>query len=312
MNTEKQNWTGKTKGSLQGYRIFVFLIQKVGLNAAYFLLFFVALHFALFARKSRQAQYYFYRKRLKFSILKSICGLLKNNFAFGQILIDKVAILSGMKHKFTSEHVRAEVIEKMIQNKTGGILLNAHMGGWEAAGQLLERYSQEICILMIDKEHEKIKNYLQNIQQNNIRIIPVKENGSHLLEISQILKNKGIIVMHGDRFIPGSSTVSHPFLGKSARFPTGAFHLAAKYQVPISFAASFRSKKRHYTFCASEPLIINQKGNLNDRKKELYEKSKLYVEHLEENIKKHPWQWFNFYNFWENNNKDPHNGKKLR
>ncbi len=295
-----ENWDGKTKGGLIGYRIFVFLLKKLGLNAAYFLLFFVAFWFVLFSREATKSQYYLFRKRLKYNFFKSILFVCKNSFVFGQILIDKVAIMSGMLRKYTTEHTNADVIENMIKNKTGGILVNAHIGSWQIAGQLLERYKGIIYILMVDAENEKIKEFLQTAEgENKVEIISLKDDGSHMVKINEVLKNKGILVMHGDRFTEGADILEHIFLGEKAKFPSGPFHLAAKYGVPITFATAFREKKRHYHFFAMKPINILYPGNIQKRKEELYSKSKIYVEELEKIIKKYPVQWFNFYNFWK-------------
>jgi len=295
-----ETWDGKTKGGLNGYKIFVFLLQKFGLNSAYVLLFFVSFWFVLFSTKASKAQYYLFRKRLKYSFLKSLVSIYKNSFVFGQILIDKTAIMSGMLKKFTTEHTNADVIENMIKNNTGGILVNAHIGSWQIAGQLLERYKGVIYILMVDAENEKIKNFLSVTEgANKVEIIPLKEDGSHMSEINDVLKNKGILVMHGDRFTEGTDTVEQEFYGKKAKFPTGPFHLAAKYNVPVSFATAFREKNKHYHFFAMKPIDIDYPGNIKKRKEEVIIKQKKYVDELEKMIKKYPTQWFNFYNFWK-------------
>ena len=299
-NKPNTKWDGKSKGGKLGHRIFVFLLRNFGLNTAFVLLYFVAFWFALFSRKGAKAQYYLFRKRLKYSIFKSIISVYKNHFRFGQILTDKVAILSGLHHKYTFEHNNSEIIKNMIEKKTGGILLNAHIGSWEAAGQLLKRYKGTIYIVMIMAEHEKIKEYLDKHQsEKKIKIIAVKEDGSHLIKIREVLKNKGIIAMHGDRYQKGNDTIVHNFLGKEAKFPAGPFHLAAKYNVPISFATAFREKRNHYNFHAMQPITVDKKGSIKARKKEVFNKSKIYTSELEKKIKEYPLQWFNYYQFWE-------------
>jgi len=295
-----KQWDGKTKGSLTGYKIFIFLIKNLGLRSAYFLLLFVSLWFSLFSRKGSKAQYFFFRKRLHYNFVKSFFYVWRNNFVFGMILIDKTAILSGLKHKFSFEHTNAEVIQNMIKNKTGGILINAHIGSWEVAGQLLERYGGKISIVMVDEEHEKIKDVLSKFEtENAIEIIPLKPDGSHMKKIAEVLTNKGIIVMHGDRYTEESSTIVHEFLGKVAKFPSGPYHLAAKYGVPISFATAFRERNKHYQFYAMLPVYIEYPGDIKKRKEEIFNKSKLYINELEKSIKKYPLQWFNYYPFWE-------------
>nr|MBP7390214.1 lipid A biosynthesis acyltransferase [Chitinophagales bacterium] len=90
-------WQGKSRGTLVGYKIFVLLIKYTGLSGAYFLLCFVALYFTIFSSADRAVIYQFYRKRLGYGKLKSLWGVYKNFFVFGQTIIDKVAIFSNAK-----------------------------------------------------------------------------------------------------------------------------------------------------------------------------------------------------------------------
>ncbi len=295
-----ENWDGKTKGNLRGYKIFVFILKNFGISTAYILLFFVAFWFVIFSRQASKAQMYLFRKRLKFGYFKSLLYVYKNSFVFGQILIDKVALMSGLLKRYTTEHTNAELIENMVKNKTGGILVNAHIGSWQIAGQLLERYDNKIFILMLDKEKQQIKHFLQATEgKNKIEIIPLEDDGAHMKKIDELLKNKGILVMHGDRFTPGTKTIEHLFLGEKAKFPVGPFHLAAKYSVPLSFATAFREKGKHYHFFAMQPIWLDYPGSVQKRNEEIFKKSKIYIEELEKMIRKYPVQWFNFYNFWK-------------
>lgn len=298
-----KNWDGKTKGSLLGHKIFVIILKTFGLNSAYFLLRFVALWFSIFSVKGAKAQYYFFRKRLKFNFLKSIFSVYKNHFIFGQILLDRVAIFSGLAHKFKYTHNNAEIIKNMIINNTGGILINAHVGSWQSAGKLLEMYGDKIYLVMVDAEHQKIKSYLNSVTDKNaIEIIPIEKNGAHLVKIDEVLKNKGIIAFHGDRFIDSSGAAEVDFFGEKAKFAKGPFQLAAKYGVPYTFATAFKENRKQYSFYAIEPRYINYPGSLPLRREEIKIHMKLYVSELETMLKKYPEQWFNYYHFWETNN----------
>lgn len=297
---ENKNWDGKTRGGKLGHELFIFFLKYFGIGFAYFILRFVSFWFAIFSRKGAKSQYNFFRKRMKYGKMKSVFSVYKNHFVFGQILLDKVAILSGLGKKFTYEHTNPEVIRKMLDDKTGGILINAHIGSWESAGQLLEMHGSKIYIVMLDAEHEKIKEVVkQATGPERIEIIPLKADGSHLKKIDEVLKNKGIIAIHGDRIMGDAATIEHKFLGERAKFAAGPFALAAKYGVPFSFATAFKTKRFHYHFYASEPIYVKYPGNLQERKTEIFNQSKKYVELLENMIKKYPLQWFNYYEFWE-------------
>ena len=57
----KSEWEGKSKGSVLGYKIFVFFIQNFSTNSAYFLLYFVAFYYCLFSVKTNKAMYYYFK-----------------------------------------------------------------------------------------------------------------------------------------------------------------------------------------------------------------------------------------------------------
>src|SRR5690606_41030210 len=96
-------WEGKSKGTVLGYKIFIFFIRKLGVRAAYGLLFFVAIYYFFFAGKSSKSIYYYFRKRLKYSIPNSLFSIYKSYYTFGKTIIDKAAISSRHKHRLTYE-----------------------------------------------------------------------------------------------------------------------------------------------------------------------------------------------------------------
>ena len=169
------SWKGQSRGNVLGYKIFVLTLKYLGLSFAYFILFFVAFYFFLFSRKSFKSTFYYFRKILKYSKLKSVWSIYANYFVFGKILLDKVAILGGLKGKFSYNFDGEHHLRNMATNKTGGIIVNAHIGNFEIAGQLLERLNTKINVLVLDAEHQQIKKYLSDVMVNkDVNMIPIQ------------------------------------------------------------------------------------------------------------------------------------------
>jgi len=61
------SWDGRSKGTVLGYKIFVFLIKNLGVRSAYWLLYFVAGYYFLFQKESNKAIYEYFKDRLGFS-----------------------------------------------------------------------------------------------------------------------------------------------------------------------------------------------------------------------------------------------------
>jgi predicted LPLAT superfamily acyltransferase len=294
-------WQGKTRGGIAGYKIFIGVLKFFGLSFAYLLLRFVALYFLFFSPKSFKNIYRFYRIRRGYGIFRSFIFVYRNYYAFGQVLLDKIATLAGFNAKFTFDFEGEEHLRKMVEEKTGGILISAHIGNFEMAGHLLERLQTRINIIMFDAEHARIKDYLASITNKSYHVIVLKNDNSHIYEINKVLNNKEIICIHGDRFIPGSKVMVSEFLGEKACFPSGPFYLAMKYNVPVSFVFAMREKHRHYHFYAT-PLFHYQQQTLPvKRDQTITTIIKNFICELEKTIGKYPDQWFNYYNFWEKN-----------
>lgn len=289
------SWKGQSRGTPLGYSIFIFLIKNVGLRSAYFLLYFVSFYFVFFGNKKPQR--FYFREVLKQASLRAFWSRYMNNFRFGQVLIDKVAALSGNGSQFTFDFEG----EVHLRNMTdGGFMLGAHMGNWEVAGELLKRLDTKVNILMYENEHDKIKKLLEDVQsEKTMNIIPLKDDLSHIIAIKQALDHKEIIVIHGDRFVDGAPSIPAHLMGKLAHFPYGPFYLAARFNKPVSFAFAFKESAKHYHFYATEAKLFPRIKNLKDRKLISSMVLEEYIQQLEIMIQKYPHQWFNFYEFWE-------------
>lgn len=292
------SWKGKTRGGLAGYRIFLFLLKKFDLRAAYLLLYFVAAYFVIFSPKARKPMYYYFNTILGYGFLKTIYYLYINNLTFGKVIIDKVALMAGFSNKFTFNFEGEDYLHKMANNE-GGLIIGAHVGNWEIAGQLLERIKTQVHIVMLDAEHEKIKALLDNVMsEKSMNIITIKDDMSHLFQIKDALLRNEIVAIHGDRFLPGSKTVTCDFLGHDAEFPTGPFYIAMKYKKPVTFISAIKETNKHYHFTATEPKIYQNSNNITNREKVLKQMVIDYKKELENTLHKHPEQWFNYYYFW--------------
>lgn len=288
-------WQGRTRGGVLGYKIFVFLLKKSGLGVAYFVLRFVAFYFLLFSNKR---YIYFYFKAIhKYSIWKTILAIYRNYYVFGQTLLDKTALLAGLDTKFSFDFDGEEYLREM---KSGGIIISAHTGNWEIAGQLLKRLATPINLLMFDAEEQQIKKYLEDVHVlKNINIIVIRDDLSHLYEIKNALNRNELIAMHGDRFVEKSKTVTCSFLGLEAPFPYGPFYLAVKFNVPVSFTYAMKESSRHYHFFATPLYSVSTSTAKVQKEEAIRELVHEYVKKTEEMVKKYPLQWFNYYDFWK-------------
>jgi predicted LPLAT superfamily acyltransferase len=149
---------------------------------------------------------------------------------------------------------------------------------------------------MFDGEHKKISQYLSAVTgKRNVNVIVIRNDLSHIYEISDAFKNNELVCMHADRFLEGNKTLSTDFLGEPARFPLGPFVLAAKFRVPVSFVFSMKESPGHYHFFASAIKSYDYSRKQAVMQDMLTDFSKA----MEEKVRKYPEQWYNYYNFWQ-------------
>lgn len=288
-------WEGKSKGTTFGYRVFVSILKRFGIFPAYFMLRFVAFYYFLFSYKSSKHIFRFYNNKHGFNIWRSICFLYRNYYLFGQSIIDKVVLMSGIPNKFTFNFEGEDHLRKMVMDGEGGLLLSAHIGNWEAAGHLLKRLDARINIVIFDGEHEQIKKYMEKVTgERNVKLIVIKNDLSHVYELMDAFKNKEIVCMHADRFIEGNKVMERVFMGEPAKFPVGPFMMATKFKVPVSFVFAMKENDLHYHFFATDAKRYVSSNKLEDTRAMLDD----FVAEMEAKVKQYPGQWYNYYNFW--------------
>lgn len=287
-------WSGKTKGTLLGYQIFIATLRIFGLVPAYCMLAFVSFYYFLFARKS---DVWFYLRRAQgFGRLKAVWYTYLNFFVFGTVLIDRAAAMAGIVRRFTYDFDGEHHMRGM---REGGIILSAHIGNWEVAGQLLERLEHPIKVVMVDAEHQRIKQFMDGVLKGKtFEIIGIKEDGSHIYEIDKALKESNLLAMHGDRWVEGQAIITLPFMGMEAKFPTGPFILAARFKVPMVFTFAVKESVYHYHFYSTSPVTVNYSRDKKVFEAELRLKMGMFVSEIEKKLKRYPLQWFNYYPFW--------------
>lgn len=291
-------WKGKSKGSIAGYKIFVWCIRNIGVRSSYVVLYFVAAYYFLFLKKSSRSIRHYFHKRLGYSTLKSKWFVFRSYFTFGTVLIDKTAISAGLRDQFTYEFDGIDHLRNLLAAKKGGILISAHIGNFEIAEHFFADidFDCQINLVTTDQEVTAIKEYLDSVavKKSTTKFIYVKDDMSHIFEINDALSRNELICFTGDRYFEGSKYLEGELLGKSARFPAGPFLIASRLGVPVVYVYVMKEKKLHYHLYARVAENVKKRdaqGLLNS-----------YTMNLEAMVRKYPLQWFNYFDFWDDIN----------
>ena len=128
------------------------------------------------------------------------------------------------------------------------------------------------------------------------------------VEMQAAIARGDLVLMAGDRVSAGSKkTLAHDFLGRPCAWPKGVFTFAKLMESPIFFVTCVRTGWNAYEvhlkqFAHSPTPSISQSNNLNNRTIEQYPLTSLlladYVAFLEAEVREHPEQWYQFYDFF--------------
>ena len=297
---DKNKWDGQSKGKVLGFKIFGFVLNTFGLRPAYFILRFVSFYYFLFSKPNKYIRDYFIKAH-GYSNFRARMAVYKNNFLLGQTIMDKVALMSGVKNAVKTRSKNGHYLDELAAIGKGGILVSAHIGNWEVAGQGLNRLGTAFNILMYTNEKEEVKQYMDGVMtKKKINIIAIdEETKSHIIELHKAFSNNELVVMHGDRYREGAKTLTANFFGRPAKFPAGPFIMAAKFGVPLCIVFAIKINKFTYEFSTLKPIQVQRVRGDKDLELVCHNLLQQYVNELEVMVKAYPHQWFNYYDFWK-------------
>lgn len=300
--SQNMQWDGKSKGSVLGQKIVFILISIFGVVPAYLLCIFICIHYTRTNKKASNAIRIF---RTHLGLKTSVLDTFRHFYAFAISLVDRYAFLIGKNKLFSFESIQEDLIPSMLDKKKGVIILGAHIGNWEIAGNLLSnRITADINLVMMDAEEKAMKKIMQKASRNRkMKVIPVNKDPLELvINVKNALAANEIVCFHGDRLF-GQKGQEHEFLGEKVQFPLGPFIMAATTGSPIVPVIITKKGFKKYVFKAYAPIQFDGVTREN-RDKYIFTALERYVGILEQVVKEYPDQWFNFYDFWETDKKE--------
>lgn len=296
MPNRSRSWNGKTSGGDWGQRFLISLIGKTSLRAAYVLLDIVLPFYLLFNRKGFRATRSFFEGRLG---VKG-CAAFRMTYAthrnFGQMMFDRFRLFSKGTGEFSISVEGNEEFISRMDTGDGFVVAGSHLGSMEMAGYMLGLKDKPINAVVYGGETATMQSSRSTaFSGHGVKMIPVSSDMSHLFAVKAALDEGEVVSMPCDRLLGSNKAAVRDFLGAPARFPIGAFVLAAQLEKDMVALFSVRESFRTYRVFV-HPLQVEREG-LGYRKV-ADNLATAYVGRLEELVRRYPTQWFNFHDFW--------------
>lgn len=289
--------------SERGSRPLVVLIGLITLHigrwAARLLLYPITLYFVLTAAEQRRASRQFLSRALGREA--GWWNIARHFHTFAGTILDRVYLVTGDRRRFDLRMHGVDAALEQVAKGRGCILLGAHLGSFEVMRMLAMIDDRvDVKVLMYEEHNATLTSLIYSLNpQFSDSIIPLGSIDA-LLKAQECLARGELIGILGDRITEKDRTTRCRFLGFDATFPAGPVLLASMLKVPVLlFFGLYLGGNRyalHFEVFADEITIRRQ-----HRDADIQLWSQRYADRLESYARLAPYNWFNFYDFWEEN-----------
>lgn len=292
----------RERGSRMLVRLMIFLSFKLGRATGQALLYPITLYFYLFSPAARAASRDFLTRVLPRP--PRAADVLRHIFSFSCVLFDRIFLLSNRTAGFTIDATGLDDLTAALTHARGCLLLGAHLGSFEVLRCFGRQSPVPVKVLMFRGNggaYTALVEALDPALRQDIIEIGTPEA---MLRVHESLQRGEIVGILGDRAPHSDKLVTVPFLGDPAPFPTGPLMLAAALGAPVVLFFGVRTGPRTYTvhFEHFADRIALDRGN---RVAQTALNVRHYAHRLEHFCRRYPFNWFNFYDFWDSRHASP-------
>ena len=296
--SEADRWaTLPERGTPTSLRVIAWIAAHIGRWGARLLLYPITLYFVITARSARRTSYE-YLKRLR-GESASWWRVFRHFHCFAATILDRVYLLRGDFERFGITVHGKEIVHRQIESRKGSILLGSHLGSFEllrALGVLQRSFS--LKVLMDPLHNQNITRFFDALNREIAATVIAPDRPDTLIRVKESLDAGCFIGMLGDRISGGDKTTQCQFLNAPATFPAGPVLLAAMMRCPvILFFGLYRGGNRYEIYFEhfADQIDLDRVRRAED----IQFWMQRYAERLEHYSRLAPYNWFNFYPFWD-------------
>ena len=244
---------------------------------------------------------------------KKKLSTLKHFISFALNLVENVHSWGG-KFSFDDVNWQNDDVHDLVKNINEGkgtLIVISHLGnaqmlkGLASMGQSGTEQKMSITTISDAKISKGFNALLNEVNSDSsFNLISTDNIGPETILILQERLEKGeLVVIAGDRVSAHTDrNLLIDFLDKKANLPYGVFLLIALLNVPTYFVNGLRQKDfsvhpKYDMFVKKNPIQFD--CTRKEREQRILQSAKNYAKNLEILAKVHPYQWYNFFDFWE-------------
>ncbi len=228
----------------------------------------------------------------------TMLDVIRHIHTFASSILDRALLLTGKADRLSLEVAGLEHLEAVVTGGRGCLLLGAHLGSFAVLRGLTERCPVPVKVLMYRANAGAYSTMMERLDPgSSASVIPIGDIQS-MLRVHEEVAAGAIVGILADRAPAGARQVMVPFFDRPAAFPAGPFVLAASLGVPVVLFRGARVGHRRYAI-AFTPFTERVVLRRASREADLAAIASRYAQWLEQSCRAHPYNWFNFFAFWE-------------
>jgi predicted LPLAT superfamily acyltransferase len=277
-------------------RFIAWVARRLGRPVARLLLYPICLYFLAFSAQARSASRKYLAKVLGRE--PTLGDSYRHYLTFAATILDRVYLIDDQVSRFDVRTHGADIVDEMMAGGAGCFLVGAHLGSFEIIRAVGRTRGLRVSMVMYEENARKLGSVLAAINPGlRVEIIALGRVDS-ILKVQAALARGDIVGMLGDRTIGSEKTVSCPFLGETAAFPTGPLRVAAMLRRPVALMIGLHRGGNRYDV-HFERLADLSRSDRAQRDRAIEESLRHYAGRLEHYCRQAPYNWFNFYDFWK-------------
>lgn len=221
---------------------------------------------------------------------------------FAATILDRIFLLSGELQRFAISIEGLAALDAQLRAGRGVLLFGSHLGSFEVLRVLAGTRPDLGLRVVLDRGHNPAMTELLDALNPRVAatVIDAGRPGTEiLLAIDEALRQGCIVALLVDRAQPGEPAQQVPFFGEAAPFPLAPWQVAAVLGAPVMLAFGFYRGGNRYDLRFepfSEGMAVPRPG----RRAHVATLIGRYAARLEDLGRRFPYNWFNFYDYWDN------------
>ena len=304
----KPQWSSRSLGSRFQHDIFRWLLRCRAMFLARGLLRAVVFYYTLLPHVRRRCSFYLERRFGRSGPVRNFWRAHRLYLSFGRVLLERMtSSVTGRLSLVEMSDMRTVLADALRRGK-GCLVVSAHVGAWQVGLGALGTAGVPVHVLQWRDPGDVDRHYFENDQKSPVSVIDAARPVEALVEATAALRQGHVVALMGDRRQarnPAQSqseaakehVVETDFLGGQVLLPVTPYALASITGAPLLMVFTVLDNDRIRPAAGGE---IHVPPGLNHRDPTAFTPyARQFAQGLEDFVARHPYQFFNFYNLWQ-------------